>query len=148
MAESIAGLDMPFSEDDPAHVMDRMRSKIPVVSEAEIRAREADAEMRAREKQAAVDDLLSQYRAQLRPDQASPSPPESNATNAPTAPATGAPASPTIASSDPEIAELDAPHTLGPSSKTAIDESDPIGTEAPRTLGRSSAYDDDEPTSP
>ncbi len=150
MAESIAGLSTPFSEDDPAHVMDRMRSKIPVVSEAELRALEADAEMKAREKQAAVDDLLSQYRSQLREDpapaapQTSPSPPPAPSENAPivTAPPAVAP-SPSI-SDDPVLADLDSPHTLGPSAASPTDETDPIQAESPRTLGRSRVYDEDE----
>lgn len=153
MAESIAGLSTPFSEDDPAHVMDRMRAKIPVVSEAELRALEADAEMKAREKQAAVDDMLSQYRSQLREDPLPPTTP----TSPPVAPSESVPAaaappvvapSPSI-SDDPVLADLDSPHTLGPSSAGPADETDPIQAESPRTLGRSRVYDeDDDATAP
>ena len=152
MAESIAGLSTPFSEDDPSHVMDRMRAKIPVVTEAELRAREADAEMQARAKQAAVDDLLSQYRSQVRGE---PSPPGTSVSPVEPPPVTISPAvQPATTSAvivpapqiddDPVLADLDSPHTLGPSTGTATDETDPIQAETPRTLGRSRAYDEDE----
>lgn len=154
MAESIAGLSTPFSEDDPSHVMDRMRAKIPVVTEAELRAREADAELRAREKQAAVDDLLSQYRSQVRGESTPPSPSVSPVEPPPVAPSPVAQAAPPPVVSpapkiddDPVLADLDSPHTLGPSTVGSSDEIDPIQSEAPRTLGRSRAYDDDEDVS-
>lgn len=149
MAESIAGLSTPFSEDDPSHVMDRMRAKIPVVTEAELRAREADDEMRAREKQAAVDDLLSQYRSQVRGEAAPPVPP-AHAETPVTPPAVPPVATPPVVApppridDDPVLADLDSPHTLGPSTGPPTDDADPIQAETPRTLGRSRAYDEDE----
>lgn len=153
MAESIAGLSTPFSEDDPSHVMNRMRAKIPVVTEAELRAREADAEMRAREKQAAVDDLLSQYRSQVRGEAVVPPVPPAPAPASVPPPAAVPPVtpSPVVAPSpriddDPVLADLDSPHTLGPSTGTPTDDADPIQVETPRTLGRSRAYDEDEDT--
>lgn len=138
MAESIAGLGMAFSEDDPAHVMDRMRSKIPAASEAELHAREADAQMLEHQKRAAVDDLLAQYRAQLDGD----SEPQPVSRTSPPPPAAAA-----RPDQDPVIADLAAPHTLGPAPNPAADDSDPMQADSPRTLGRSKAYDDeDEPT--
>lgn len=143
MAESIAGLDMAFTEDDPAHVMDRMRSKIPFVSEAEMRAREADAEMRAREKQTAVDDMLSQYRAQVTGSPAAP-PPASPETQIPAPAVLPIPETAQPDEPDPVLEDLSTPHTLGPSAGVSTDEPDPIQADAPRTLGRSRAYDGDD----
>jgi predicted enzyme related to lactoylglutathione lyase len=60
MREAIAGLGMGFTADDPASVLDEMRSKIGAPDDS--RLAEADAELRAREREAAIDDALARYR--------------------------------------------------------------------------------------
>lgn len=146
MQESIAGLNMAFEDDDPAAVMDRMRSKIPVVSEAELRAREADAATRAREREAAVDDMLAQYRAQLRGDAPAPQPPA--APQPPPVAPSEAPLPPAAPVSEPPPAPVPAP-TLAPSIETsAHQEEDEIRYGQPRTLGRSRSVDDEDASGP
>lgn len=90
MKESIAGLDMAFTPDDPAGVLDEMRAKIGAVpTESELDA--ADELMRAREREAAVDEALRRYQSALREE----------------------PPAPPARSGEPETADGARPRTLG-----------------------------------
>lgn len=64
MQEAIAGLGVPFTADDPATVLGEMKEKIGAVTAREAAIAEADELMRAREREAAVDDMLARYRAE------------------------------------------------------------------------------------
>jgi predicted enzyme related to lactoylglutathione lyase len=72
MQEAIAGLAVPFTPDDPATVISEMQSKIGPVDAHDAKVAEADALLRAREREAAVDDMLARYRAQVAPPEEAP----------------------------------------------------------------------------
>ena len=74
MQEAIAGLDVPFSTSDPAAVLSDMKQKLGSVPSIDDEAMRADAELRARERQAAAEELLARYRAQIATPE--PGPPE------------------------------------------------------------------------
>lgn len=62
MQETIAGLHVPFSSDDPASAIADMSAKLGPASTIDSKVAEADAQMRAREREAAVQDMLERYR--------------------------------------------------------------------------------------
>jgi predicted enzyme related to lactoylglutathione lyase len=76
MQEAIAGLDVPFSTSDPAAVLSDMKQKLGSVPSIDSEALRADEELRARERQAAAEELLARYRAQIAPPEPEPPKPE------------------------------------------------------------------------
>ncbi len=62
MQEAIAGLHVPFATDDPASAIADMKAKLGPTSTIDSKVAEADAQMRAREREAAVDDMFERYR--------------------------------------------------------------------------------------
>lgn len=72
MQEAIAGLHVAFDPNDPAGVMDEMRSKIGPVANIDTERQIADEAMRAEQRAAEADEMLKRYRAALTPD---PEPP-------------------------------------------------------------------------
>jgi len=119
MQETIAGLHQAFAPDDPAAVLDEMRAKIPA-SAIDQAAAEADAIMRAKEREAAAVDLLAQYKRQVTGGVEAP-PPE------PSAPA------PTNVQ----------PQNSQPAASPAPADDDTVGIRPkPRTLGRADEKDD------
>jgi predicted enzyme related to lactoylglutathione lyase len=108
MQETIAGLHVPFSTDDPASALADMRAKLGTASPVDRSVAEADEAMRAREREAAVDDLLRRYQAELRgsDEPAAPAP----------APPTSAPPEPT-ARPEAEPPAPERPRTLARSDK-------------------------------
>jgi hypothetical protein len=110
MQEAIAGLDVPFSTSDPASVLSDMKQKLGASLARRVEVDDADARLRAHEREVAAEELLARYRAQLA------EPAESRAPE----PTAAEPAVPDASASDDPVA-ADAPRTLGRSTRSDDD---------------------------